>query len=462
VAGAFDLVVLGAGSAAREAATRASVDHGASVAIVERGLWGGQCPNNACKPTKQYVVAAELLRDLRAASDLGIDAGAPSFDLARLQARKEWLIGTQETWRQRFVDAGYETIDGEAAFVDRRTVQVGDRTLTADRILVATGSRTALPPTAGIDDVPWLDHVGLLELTELPPSLLVVGGGAVGLELAQAFARFGSRVTLVQSGEQIAPRSDADTAAEVAGALVDDGVDVLTETLVTEVRRADDGIVAQIERADGSVHELHVARLLLAAGRTPNVEALALERAGVEHGPRGIAVDERLRTNVPGIWAAGDVTATIQLTPVASEQAQVAVQDMFGDGTRTIDYTVIPTAIFTDPELAAVGLTEREARAAGHDVGVAAYRAADLARPYYAATRDETPRGLLKLVFDRASRRLLGVHAAVRGGAELVQGYAVALRVGATIDDVAATHYAFPTHGEALHYAAETVPSARI
>jgi mercuric reductase len=456
----FDLVVVGAGSAAREAASRAALDHGASVALVERDLWGGQCPNNACKPTKQYVAAAELLRDLRAAGDLGIETGTIGFDLARLRARKDWLIGTQEAWRQRFVDAGYETVRGEAIFVDRTTVRVGERRLTGEHVLIATGSRTAVPPISGLDTVPWLDHIGLLEVDELPQSLLVLGGGAVGLEFAQAFARFGSRVTLVQSNDRIAPRSDPAASDEVAAALADDGVEIVTGTFVTDVRRDGDGITARLERqADGAVREIHSAQLLLAAGRVPNVEALQLERAGVEHDRGGIAVDERMRTTAPGIWAAGDVTATIQLTPIASEQAQVAVEDMFGDGARTMSYSFLPTAIFTDPELASVGLSEPEAVAAGHDVGVASYAARDIVRPYYAATRDEMPRGLLKLVFDRASRRVLGVHAAVRGGSELVQGYAVALRLGATVDDLALTHYAFPTHGEAIHYAAETVPA---
>lgn len=456
----FDLVVVGAGSAAREAASRAALDHGASVALIERDLWGGQCPNNACKPTKQYVTAAELLRDLRAAGDLGIDTGQIAFDLARLKARKDWLIGTQEAWRQRFVDAGYETVPGEASFVDSRTVRVGNRTLVGEHLLIATGSRTFIPPTKGLDAVPWVDHIGMLEVTELPASLLVIGAGAVGLEFAQAFARFGSQVTLVQAGGKIAPRSDPDAVAEVAAALADDGVEVVTSTLVTEVRVDGDGVSARLEsQADGSVRDLHVARLLLAAGRVPNVEPLGLEQIGVEHGRGGIVVDERMRTTSPGIWAAGDVTATIQLTPIASEQAQVAVEDMFGGGTRKMDYSFLPTAIFTDPELASVGLTEPEAMAAGHDVGVASYPARDIVRPYYAVAREETPHGLLKIVFDERSRRVLGIHAAVRGGSELVQGYAVALRLGATVEDLALTHYAFPTHGEAIHYAAETIPA---
>jgi mercuric reductase len=454
----YDLIVIGAGSAAREAAARAATEHGKSVAVIERERWGGQCPNVACKPTKQYVAAAELLRDMRVvASELGIEASQPSFDLARLKARKDWLVGTQETWLARFTDAGYETITGEARFVDARTVRVGERELTSDRILVATGSRTAVPPIGGLDEVPWIDHIEALELTELPESLLVLGAGPVGLELGQSFARFGSRVTIVQGGARIADRSDEDASAELTAALVEEGIEVVTSTHVTAVARDGDGLVATLTpRGGGEARTVRASLLLVASGRVPNVEALRLEEAGVEHDRRGIVVDERLRTNVPGIWAAGDVTATIQLTPVATLQAQVVVADMFGDGSRTLDYDLIPTAIFTDPEVASVGLSESEALERGFDVDTVTYAAKDLLRPYYV----DAPRGLLKLVFERGSRRLLGLHAVVRGGSELVQGYAVALKLGATVDDIALGHYIFPSYGEGVHYAAETVLTA--
>lgn len=456
----FDLIVIGAGSAAREAAARAATEHDASVAVIERERWGGQCPNVACKPTKQYVAAAELLRDLRAvAGELGIDVAPPTFDLARLKARKDRLVGTQEIWHARFADAGYETITGEARFVDARTVRVGERELTSDRILVATGSRTAVPPIAGLDEVPWIDHIDALELTELPESLLVLGAGPVGLELGQAFARFGSRVTVVQGGERIAPRADADATAELTAALEEEGIEIATSTRVTAVARDGDAIVATLTpRAGGAERTVRVSTLLIASGRVPNVEALELEAAGVEHDRGGIAVDDRLRTNVPGIWAAGDVTATIQLTPVAALQAQVAIADMFGDGSRTLEYELIPTAIFTDPELASVGLTEAEAAERGFDVDTVTYAAKDLLRPYYV----DAPRGLLKLVFERGSRRLLGLHAVVRAGSELVQGYAVALKLGATVDDLALAHYIFPSYGEGVHYAAESVLTAAV
>ena len=445
----FDLIVIGGGGTGREAATRAAVDHGASVAVIESERWGGSCANVACKPTKQYVVAAELVADLRTAADLGITTGATTFDLARLKARKDWLIGTEATWRQRFVDAGFNAIDGSATIVDPHTVAVGDRLFTAERILVATGSRTAVPPIDGIDDVPWIDNVGALELTELPESLLVMGAGAVGLEFAQAFARFGSRVTIVDGA-----------AAQVHAALEDDGIEIVTGTFVTKVQRDGDGVAATLTPRDAGPERVVVAaQLLVASGRKPNIEGIGLEALGVETSRAGIAVDETMRTSVAGIWAAGDVAEGIQLTPVGTYQAQVAVADMFG-GSRLAEYDVVPTAIFTDPELAQVGLTEAEAREAGYETEASTYLARDLLRPYYSVDRDSAPRGLIKLVYETGSRRVLGLHAVVRGGAELIQGYAVALRLGATVDDIALSHYVFPTTGEGVHYAAEAALAA--
>jgi mercuric reductase len=460
IAESFDLIVIGAGSAAREAAARAVRDHAARVALVERERWGGQCPNVACKPTKQYVTAAELLHDLAVAPDLGIELGGATFDLARLKVRKDRLVGTQEAWLQRFHEAGFDTIPGEASFVDAQTVSVSDRVLSAERILIATGSRTAVPPIEGIGEVAWIDHIAALELEQVPPSMLVLGAGAVGLELAQAFSRFGSQVTIVEGAERIAPRSDAEAAAEVAAALADEGIRVVVNTFVTRVVADGARIVATLAPRDGSpVSTIRVDALLVASGRVPNVEALGLEQVGVEASRAGIAVDARMRTTTPGIWAAGDVTATIQLTPVASYQAQVAVADMFGAAPRMADYSAIPTAIFTDPELAAVGLTEAEAREQGFEVETSVYAARDLLRPYYLA---DDPRGLIKLVYEHGSRRLLGLHVVTRGASELVQGFAVALRLGVTVDDLALGHYAFPTYGEGIHYAAEAalVPAA--
>jgi mercuric reductase len=448
----FDLIVIGAGSAARVGAERAAHDHGARVAMIERERWGGSCPNVACRPTKAYLVAAELVHDINAlAARLGIEAGEARADLARVKAFKNSVLSTQEQWRERLAKAGYELVDGVATFEGPRTVRVGERRLTAERILVATGSRTALPPIEGLDDVDWLDHVSALELTELPGSLLVIGGAAVGLELAQAFARFGSRVTIVEGVDRIAFRDDEEAAAELAAALNDEGIEIVTSTFVKRVRRDGGAIVATLAPKEGPERELRVARVLLAAGRVPNVEELELERAGIEHTKTGITVDSHLRTNVEGVWATGDVTGMYQFTPIVQYQARIAVADMYTDDAPEADYSVIPTAIFTDPELAGVGKTEREARDEGLDVEVVTHPLSAVTRAQYT----DSKRGIYKVVFERGSRRVVGLHVVNRAASEIVQGLAVAMNLGATVDDLARVHHTYPSLGEGVKAAAE-------
>src|SRR5438034_3707840 len=212
----FDLIVIGAGSGARDGAARASRDYGARVALVERMRWGGSCPNVACRPTKAYLVAAELAYMVNELSDwMGAETGAARVNLARVSAWKDSLRRTQESWVDVLSSAGYELVKGAATFVDPHTVRVADRELTADKMLIATGSRTAIPPIPGLEDVDWLDHVSALELDEIPEALLVVGAGPVGLEFAQIFARFGSRITIVNHGPQIAARADTEAANEL-------------------------------------------------------------------------------------------------------------------------------------------------------------------------------------------------------------------------------------------------------
>src|SRR5918995_1442252 len=223
----YDLIVLGAGSAARDGARKAAKEYGARVVLVERTRWGGSCPNVACKPTKAYLVAAELHRDLRVVGKkLGLDA-PDRADLARVHAWKETLRKPQEKWVAELQDNGFDTVSGEATFVDPLTVRVGDRELSGERVLIATGSRTAVPPIPGLDELDWIDHVTALDLERLPESLLILGGGPVGLEFAQIFARFGSSVTLVQTAPRISPRSDADATTALAAALESEGVTIL-------------------------------------------------------------------------------------------------------------------------------------------------------------------------------------------------------------------------------------------
>jgi mercuric reductase len=442
----FDLVVVGSGSAAREAARKAAEEYDASVALVERGRWGGSCPNVACAPTKAYVAAAELLHDVRQLGGvMGLEGGPARAELGRVKARKDALTRTQERWLEVFHEQGITPFQGRASLLGAHSVAVGTDRLEAERILIATGSRTAIPSIPGLDRIDWIDHASILELERLPQSMLVVGAGPVGLELGQSFSRFGTRVTIVDHGPCVAPRADADASAELAAALADEGIELLLGTGVDSFARDAYGSVARIGR-----RELRVEAVLLASGRWPNIEGLELDAVGVANGKAGIAVDDRLRTNVDGIWAAGDVTTLPQLSPLADYMGRLAADDMFGVA-RPADFNLVPTSVFTDPELAGVGLTEREAVARGLDVATVSYPLAHLQRAFYI----DATHGIFKLVYERGSRRVLGIHVVSRAAGDVVQGYTVALGLGVTVDEIAAAHNVFPTFGEGVKYAAQ-------
>jgi mercuric reductase len=448
----YDLIVLGAGSAAREGAARAEHEHGAKVALAESTRFGGSCPNVACRPTKAYLVAAELMHDVgRHAAERGIDLPVPTIDLARTVAWKNSLRRNQDSWVEVLTEAGYSLYPGEASFVDNHRVQVDGKRLSADKILVATGSRTAVPSVPGIDDVDWIDHISALELTDVPESLLIVGGGPVGLEFAQIFSRFGSRVTIVNHGSQIAARSDTEAANELQAALEDEGIEVLLNSGVDSFERSAHAVGAVL---DGRT--ISVSHVLLASGRSPNVEGLRLDEVGIEMTRAGVVVDEHQRTSVPGIWAAGDVAVGPMFTPTAQYQARVAVEDMFGDGSRSVDYSALPTAVFTDPELGGVGMTEAEASEQGYEVEVVKQPLPALTRAQYLGAKH----GLYKIVFDRGSRRVLGIHVVSRGASDIVGGLAVALKLGVTVDALADVHHVYPSFSEGVKAAAQQARAA--
>jgi mercuric reductase len=446
----FDLIVLGAGSAARDGAGKAKREYGANIAMIERERWGGSCPNIACRPTKAYLTAAELVHDIKTqAANRGIKVSAPEIDMARLRAWKNSIRRDQDSWVE-VLGSQYTVVPGEATFVDEQTLRVVDRELSAERILIATGGRTAVPPIPGIEHVNWIDHISALELDRVPESLLVIGAGPVGLEFAQIFARFGSRVTIINHGTQIAARADTEAAEELQAALEEEGIEViLTDGGVEGFSRNGQGVEATISGG----RTITVSDVLLASGRIANIEPLGLDRIGIEASSRGIVVDGRQRTTVDGIWAVGDAAVGPMFTPTAQYQARVAVEDMFASngGARHAEYEILPTAIFTDPELGSVGLTEGEARAQGHEVDVVKHPLSALTRAQFSTSR----RGLYKIVFDRVTRKVLGVHVVSRGASDIVGSLALALRLGVTVDDMAHVHHVYPSYSEGLKAAAE-------
>jgi len=445
----FDLIVIGGGSAARDGAKKAADEYGARVAMIERTRWGGSCPNVACKPTKAYLVAADLLHDVNLLADwIGIEVGSARPDLARIRDWKRSLQRTQESWVELIESWGMSAYTGEATFVGPRTLRVNGEELTADRILIASGSRTAVPSIAGIEDIDWIDHVTALELTEVPASTIVLGGGPVGLEFGQILSRFGSRVTIVNGGPYMAARSDREAAEELQRSLEEEGIELVHESRAKAVRNENGEVVLTL---DPSGRELRAEKLLLASGRAINVEELGLEVAGVDYTPRGIVVDGYLRTSAEGIWAAGDVTGLAQFTPVAQYQARIAVDDMFATALRPADYDVLPTAIFTDPEIAGVGLSQEDAKRQGLDFDAVVHPVRNVTRAQF--TR--STHGLFKIVFDRGSRRVLGIHVVSRGASDVVQGLSLALKLGVTVDDIALSHHTYPSYGEGVKAAAE-------
>jgi len=450
----YDLIVIGAGSAARDGAKKAAKEYGAKVALIERARWGGSCPNVACTPTKAYLVAAGLAHQINTlANELGIEVRPATTNLAKVKARKETLKKPQQKWVEDLQTAGFDTYEGTASFVAPRTIRVGDAELTADKILIATGSRTAVPPIEGIEEIDWLDHVSALELEELPESLLIVGAGAVGLEFGQAFSRFGSKVTIVDALDEIAPNTDQHAAKELREALEEEGIPIILGSFVTKVAARDGTHVATVvPREGGTEQEIEFDRLLLASGRRPNIEELNLEAAGIETYKLGIVVDERMRTSAPGIWAAGDVNGRALFTPVAQYEARIAVEDMYHPGEGPVaDYSVLPTAIFTDPELAGAGLTQMEAEEQGFEAEAVIHPLKYVRRASYF----DAKHGLYKIVFDRPSRRVLGLHVVSPAASDIVQGLSVAMRLGVTVDELANAHHTFPTFGEGVKAAAE-------
>ncbi|MFF9373208.1 dihydrolipoyl dehydrogenase family protein [Streptomyces griseoluteus] len=402
----FDLLVVGGGKAGKTLAMDAARS-GKSVAMVEREMIGGSCINVACIPTKALVSSARTLRSLRNAGELGVQVDAPHVTARSLLEHKNGVVeGMVAMNHKQFLASGMDLVIGRARFIAPGTVEValssgGTRTLSGTQTVINTGTRPFVPSIPGLVDGGYLTSDSLLELERLPQRLVIIGGGTVGLEFAQMFATFGTNVTLVESGPRLLPREDEDIAQAVSDFLKRDGIHVLTGISVTEVRR--NHAEVKVTLSDGT--SLEADDVLVATGRAPATPDLDLAAAGVEVDGKGYVVtDERLATSAPGVWAAGDVAGSPQFTHVSLDDYRVLKENLAG-GTRSTRDRLIPYTIFLTPELARVGLTEEQARAAGYDVRVARLPVAAIPR---ARTMRETD-GLWKAVIDGRTGRILGV-----------------------------------------------------
>ena len=453
--GRYDLVVVGAGSAGFSAAITAA-EQGAQVALVGHGTIGGTCVNIGCVPSKALIRATEAVRhanDAAARFD-GIESGARVVDWAAQIAQKDALVAGLRQAKYTDLLPEYNNVvyrEGQARLVDGG-VEVAGQRLASERIIIATGARPDLPGIPGIADVSPLDSTTALALNELPRSMIVLGGGYIGVELAQTFARAGVAVTLVFRS-RLLPEAEPEIGSALATYLADEGIRIVGGIAYETARRTDDGGIALAITRDGRPEILTAERILVATGRRPNTETLGLAEAGVAATPAGaIIVDDRMRTSKTGVYAAGDVTGKDQFVYMAAYGAKLAAKNALnGDGLR-YDNAAMPAVVFTDPQVASVGMTEAQARAAGHSVRTSVLSLDNVPRAL--AARDT--RGLIKLVADGATRKLLGAHILAPEGADSIQTAALAIRGGLTIDDLSEAIFPYLTTVEGLKLAAQT------
>ena len=441
----YDLIVIGAGSGGLSAAPFAA-KLGARVALIEKDRPGGDCLYSGCVPSKALIKVARVAHEMRRAADYGLEPCVPAVDLGRVMAHVQDVIGRVYEFEspEALAHEGVELVTGAARFVDPHTVRVGNRTLRARRFIVCTGSRPSIPPIPGLPEAGYLTYEDVFRMTELPRHLLILGAGPIGMEMGQAFRRLGAEVTMFQRSRRLLSMADPECSDALAAILGDEGVRFHLGVELTRVDRAPDGIAITTggEQIVGDA-------LLVAVGRTANVEGLELEAAGVAYGPRGIPVDPHLRTNQPHIYACGDVLGEQQFTHYAGMQGYVAVRNALlpGKGTGVLEH--VPWTIFTDPEVARVGLTEAEARAR-HGDGV------DVTRwPLERVDRGQTEedrRGLIKVVH-RSNGEILGGHIVAARAGEMIQELILAMEHGLKLGELAGAIHVYPTYSTAIQQA---------
>jgi pyruvate/2-oxoglutarate dehydrogenase complex dihydrolipoamide dehydrogenase (E3) component len=447
----YDVLILGSGEAGKYLAwTFAKARR--RVALVERGLIGGSCPNIACLPSKNVINTARVAMLFRHGREFGIDAGEVVVDMKGVRQRKRSMVeGLVAIHLERYKTSGTDLILGEGRFVAPRTLEVnlrdgGSRLLAGERVVIDVGTRTAFPNIPGLLESKPLTHVEALELDRVPDHLIILGGGYVGLEFAQAMRRFGSRITLVEQSAQLAPREDADVSQGLRELFKDEGIEMILGARVARVEgRSGDGVHMTVRVADAE-RVIDATHILVAAGRQPNTQGIGLDVTGVELDSNGyIRVNEHLETSAQGIWAVGDCAGSPQFTHVGFDDFRI-VRDNWNGGSRSTRDRLIPYCVFTDPELGRVGLDETQARRAGIPYRIAKIPMAAVLR---ARALGET-RGFLKALVDVNSDRILGFTAFGAEAGELIAVVQTAMLTGAPytlLRDSIVTH---PTIAEGL------------
>ncbi len=450
---AYDLTVIGAGSAGFAAAITAA-ELGAQVALIGHGTIGGTCVNIGCVPSKTLIRATEAVHQAGAAKRFAGITGAARVDDWRAAVRqKDELVASLR--QVKYVDllASYNRIaylEGRARLIDGG-VAVEGNPVKSDKVIIATGAAPALPSISGIEKVPYLTSTTALELERLPKSLLVIGGGYIGVELGQMFARAGVKLTIV-CRSRLLPEAEPEIGEALTRYLREEGISIHGGLSYQDIRQGPEGVELGV-LIEGAAQLMSAERVLVATGRQPNTAGMGLRKAGVELMPNGaITVDDRMRTTRPGVYAAGDVTGRDQFVYMAAYGAKIAVENALNGDSRRYDATAMPSVVFTDPQVASVGLTEAAARAAGYDLRTSILPLDYVPRAL--AARDT--RGLIKLVAEATSGKLLGAHILAPEGADSIQTAGLAIKCGLTVEQLAETIFPYLTTVEGLKLAAQT------
>jgi mercuric reductase len=451
-----DLIILGSGSTAFAAALRAT-SYGARVLMFEKSVLGGTCINWGCIPSKTLIHAALFKYEAHLGNRIGLnsDDADHAIDAEKLFRHRETVV--TKLRQERYLDVlknmkGLELVKGTARFVNSHTVECDDRRFTSGRFLVAVGGIPRIADLPGLENCSYYNSRSALLIKKLPASLVIIGGGVIAVELGQMYHRLGCRVTILEHGPRLLPAIEQELSESIQKIMVQEGIKVVTDVNICSLEQLGKLNVVHAE-VDGRQHKFSCEKLLFAVGIVPATSGIGLETTGVELDDKGfITTDRQMRSSVNGIWAAGDVVGKMMIATVGAKEGIVAVDDMFNQGCGCeMDYLAAPMAIFTDPEAAMVGHTEESARRAGFDYVVNCIQVSAIPKAHVTGMTD----GVIKMIADSATGRLLGVHLVCHRGADMINEAALALHMGATVTDMATTMHVYPSIGEGLKLCAQ-------
>jgi mercuric reductase len=442
----YDLIIIGTGAAGTSAATRAHHLGATRIAMVESGPLWGTCVNNGCIPSK-FLLAVGDLNYYRNFGHLGLEVGTRLNPKEVIQEKRDLILRLRERKARRiFGELGVELVEGVARFISPTEIDVSGRIMEARRFIIAAGSSPSVPPLEGLSSVPYLTNVEALEREEVPESIIIVGGRALGLEFAQIFAHLGSKVTLLQRSQRIIPEEEPEISTAMEDALKGEGIDIRTGVELVRVRMEGKEIGVSARVKDKG-EKFTAAQILFATGRTPNTRQLNLPACGVKVDGRGtIIVNETMQTSAPTIWAAGDVIGEPMLEPWAGVGGSIAAENAMTGKGRKIDRSSLPHAIFTTPQVASVGLTEGQAKARGIAVKCRSVSLEGVSRALIAGNT----RGLIKIVADEGSGKVLGMHICAPIASEIIEEGVLAVKFGLTVRGLVETFHVFPTMAGAI------------